>query len=150
MRGFDARDQSGQMAVELALLMPVVIVVALVLYNLLRFVCVCGEFDRVAPNAVLSQGGCATGARTGVVAVGEVRSRIEDTLNAHGSCSVEVEASRIGHAAGKEPLSLASLPVRFTCTLEYRPWPASFVMAGVVYDAPAFLRHQKVMVVDSN
>ena len=148
MRKLDVRDHSGQMAVELALLMPVVIVMSLVLYNLLRFVCICGVFDRVAPNAVLSQGVCASRARAGVFAVDEVRRRIEDALDERSSCSVEVEAVRVGHASVGSPLSVGPLPVCYTCTLEYRPWPASFVLAGVAYDAPAGLRHQRTLVVD--
>jgi len=39
------------MTVELAVLTPVVIVVALVAYNLMRFVGACAAFDRVARTA---------------------------------------------------------------------------------------------------
>ena len=48
--------EEGQMSVELAATLPVVLVVALIILNLMRFVGACAQFDRVAPNAFVSQG----------------------------------------------------------------------------------------------
>ena len=42
------RSQSGQMTVELATLIPVIVVVALIGYNVVRFAQACGLFDLVA------------------------------------------------------------------------------------------------------
>ena len=41
-------SQSGQMTVELAVLVPVVIMVALVVVNLMEFVDACAAFDRLS------------------------------------------------------------------------------------------------------
>jgi hypothetical protein len=45
-------------------------------------------------------------------------------------------------------LSLGPALTRFTCTLATRPWPSAFVMAGVRYEAPLVLRHERTLVVD--
>ena len=49
-------EQDGQLAVELAVMVPVCIVVALIVFNLCRFIEACATFDRVAMDAVISQG----------------------------------------------------------------------------------------------
>lgn len=50
------RSQSGQMTVELATLIPVIVVVALIGYNVVRFAQACALFDRAAREAVVSLG----------------------------------------------------------------------------------------------
>lgn len=65
------RSCSGQMTVELAVLVPVVIVVALTVFNLMRFVSACSAFDRIAADAVVSQGVSPKG-ETKAAAVNEV------------------------------------------------------------------------------
>lgn len=142
------REESGQMSVELAVLMPVIVVVALVAYNLLRFVCACAMFDRVAQDAVLMHGVSPSGTQTSVVAVDQVRSSICDALKDDPSCSVEVSAERVGGTGRGSLLSLSPSLTRFDCELRYKPWPSAFVMAGVRYDAPVFLRHARTLVVD--
>lgn len=147
MRGIMA-DNRGQMAVELAVLMPVVVVVALVVYNLGRFTSLCASFDRISMDAVLSQGVAPSGSQTHLVAIDSVRSRIIESLDAGDSCDVDVSADRLGGDGLAGDLSVLPRLTRFTCTLTYRPWPSSFVLAGVEYDAPIALRHSRSLVVD--
>ena len=45
-------DKSGQMAVELSILFPIMIIVAVVLVNALSFASECARFDREARNAI--------------------------------------------------------------------------------------------------
>lgn len=47
-----ACNESGQMTVELAVAMPVLIIVAVVAVNAMAFFCQCAAFDRVAHQAV--------------------------------------------------------------------------------------------------
>jgi Flp pilus assembly protein TadG len=58
------REERGQMAVELAALMPVILVSLVILWNLARYVSACVLFDRVAPDAVLAEA-AAAGAEDG-------------------------------------------------------------------------------------
>ena len=132
--------ESGQMVVELAVLVPVVIVIALTVLNLMQFVCLCATFDRVALDAIVSQG----------VATEEVASCIREAL-ASPRCEVSVQASSARQGgAGGEGLTFPVSPLltRFTCTLRYVPWPSSFVLVGVAYQSPVALVHERELVVD--
>lgn len=142
------RGRRGQMAVELAVLMPAVLVVALVVYNLARFVELCAVFDRVAFDAVLSEGVSPAGSYATVARLDAVERQIERALDAGDACSVEVSATRVGAGPGATTFSLAPWLTRITCTLRFRPWPHAFVVAGVAYDAPVALCHERALVVD--
>ena len=37
---------------------------------------------------------------------------------------------------------------RYTCTMKYKPWPSSFVCAGVAFSPQAYVEHKKSLVVD--
>ncbi len=143
------RAERGQMAVEVAVLIPVAIVVALIVFNLCRFIEACATFDRVALDAVIAQGVAPAGEQSALASAGEVRSCITEAL-AMRSCEVTVEVS------GPEPVArggglsfpISPLLTTYTCTLRYHPWPGSFVMAGVVFSPPLALTHERRMVVD--
>lgn len=146
------RSSSGQMAVELAVLMPVIIVVAIAVYNLGRFVALCATFDRVAYDAVLSQGIAPAGAQTELTAVGEVQAAIEEALAADRLCTVTVRLEGIGPRSGQESgnrgVVLSPFLTKFTCTLRYQPVPSSLAIAGVELGAPPSLVHEREIVVD--
>lgn len=148
------RCRSGQMTVELAVLIPVMIVVALIVYNLARYTEACAVFDRACLDSVIAQGVAPSGDQNEVVAVQEVQAGLERALAASfpgGSCSVDVTAESLGDARatpGQIGFPVSPLLTRFTCTLRYRPWPGSFSMAGVAMGAPGELSHQRSFVVD--
>ncbi len=138
------------MSVELAVMVPVVIVVGLTVYNLMRFVEVCAVFDHVALDAVVSQGVAPEGEQDQINAVDSVRSCIEDALDSN-RCSVEVEAQQLSPSvtdAQGLTFPVSPLLTKFECTLSWHPWPGSFVIAGVVYDSPIALTHSRSIVVD--
>lgn len=130
------RGESGQMAVELAVLMPVVIVVSLVVYNLARFMTTCAAFDRAALLSITTCGASSSGDNDALAPVNEVRQNIEQALRNGDRCSVEVRAEPVRRGL-----------TRFTCRLLYKPWPRSFVVAGVCYEVPFALRHERSLVV---
>lgn len=143
------RAQRGQMAVELAVLVPVIVVTALIVLNLCRFVEVCAAFDRIAPDAVISHGVSPAGEQSALSSAGSVKACIEKAL-ASSRCEVSVSVS------GAEPVAVGrglTFPVSpllttYTCTLSYHPWPGSFVIAGVSFSPPVTLRHVRTLVVD--
>lgn len=142
-------DERGQMAVEVAVLAPVVIVVALTVLNLLQFVNLCALFDRISYDAVISQGVSPAGVVNEGSAVEAVRSCITDAL-ASSRCEVRVSASRAsGDPSGPGfVFPVSPLLTDYTCTLVFRPWPSSFVIAGVPYQSPLVLTHTRSIVVD--
>ena len=140
--------EGGQMTVELAVMVPVTIVVALIVLNLMWFVEACAAFDQAALDAVVAHGVSPAGEQTQAAAVAQVESALEQALGREGACEVEVSAQAV--SGGDEPTSLAISPLltRYTCTLIYRPWPRLLRMPGVTYEAPLALRHERELVVD--
>lgn len=143
------RAESGQMAVELAVLVPVVIVVGLTIFNLMRFVELCAAFDRIALDAVVSQGVSPAGELSEHAATGSVQSCIEAALDSE-LCEVTVVASSPTPqvAPGHISFPISPLLTEYECTLIYHTWPGSFVIAGVPYASPVVLRHSRSLVVD--
>ena len=141
------RESSGQMAVELAVLIPVIVVCALVVVNVMRYAELCARFDRVAPDAVLAHGVSPSGATSSLAGVDEVRSAIEHGMSPM-ACEVEVSVEDLMEGASGALLDLSAGTTRFTCTLVFRPWPSSVSIAGVGYQAPASIRHEREIVID--
>lgn len=137
MRACSGRE--GQMAVELAILVPVAIVVALISLNLMRFVDACAAFDRMSLDAVVAQGVSPAGDQSGALAAEQVRTCIADALGREDVCEVEVSAESCGGA---------SLLTRYICTLVFKPWPRVLRLPVVSLEAPFGLRHQRELVVD--
>lgn len=138
----------GQMTIELAVVTPVVIVVALIVLNLMAFVEACAAFDQAALDAVISHGVAPAGEQTQVAAVDEVREALAEALGREGTCEVEVSASAVGEGAPDATFAISPLLTRYTCTLIYRPWPRLVSMPGIVFEAPLSLRHERELVVD--
>lgn len=144
---FVFRESSGQMAVELAVLIPVIVVCALVVVNVMRYAELCARFDRVAPDAVLAHGVSPSGTTSSLAGVDEVRSAIEHGMSPM-VCEVEVSVEDLMEGASGALLDLSAGTTRFTCTLVFRPWPSSVSIAGVGYQVPASIRHEREIVVD--
>ena len=142
------RGRAGQMTVELAVVTPVVIVVALIVLNLMGFVEACAAFDQAALDAVVSHGVAPAGEQTQIAAVDEVRSALAEALGREETCEVEVSASAVGEGEKDATFAVSPLLTRYTCTLIYRPWPRLLRMPGVTYEAPLSLRHERELVVD--
>jgi hypothetical protein len=131
--------RDGQMVVELAVTLPVAIVVALVCYNAARFAAACARFDRIALDAVLSQGVSPPGKEASGSASGLVQACIEQGMGGPGDAfTIEV---------AEEEGTLPQLSC-YRCTLCMRPWPSQLVVAGVRLGAPELLRHERSLTVD--
>lgn len=148
MRGV-AGERAGQMSVELAALLPVMVVVAFAVYNLMRYVELCAQFDQVAIDAVVSQGVAPPGEQSIANSEREVRFCVEEAMGGEGTCEVEVRAEAVGRLGeGSEDLTVLPSLTRFTCTLKVRPWPSRLSVAGVELSPPALLVHERSLVVD--
>lgn len=142
------QDEGGQMTVELAVMAPVVIVVALVVLNLMGFVEACSAFDQAALDAVLAHGVAPDGEQSESSAVVQVRDALEDALGREDRCEVEVRCEPASEGAPSTLLTVSPLLTRYVCTLTYRPWPSLVRMPGVTLEAPVGLRHERELVVD--
>lgn len=141
------REERGQMAVELAALMPVILVSLVILWNLARYVSACVLFDRVAPDAVLAEAAAAGAEDGSVEAVSAAEASIRKAFEDADDIEISVEAE----AAESAPLALLGEPrlMHFRCTLSYRPWPRHFVVAGIDSEVHFELVHVREVVADA-
>ncbi|WP_455138134.1 hypothetical protein [Thermophilibacter sp.] len=142
------RGREGQMTVELAVLTPVVIVIALVALNLMGYVEACAAFDQAAQDAVLAHGVAPSGEQSSERAVEEVSSALAEALGREGRCEVEVRAEGVSEGGRQTSFAVSPLLTRYVCTLTYRPWPRLARLPGVTFEAPLALRHEREIVVD--
>ena len=140
-------ERSGQMAVEMAVMMPVVIVMALVVFNLMRYIEVCALFDRVSFDAVVGEGVSPAGEQSAFASTDAVQREIEASLAGWDECQVQVSSTKLGDDPSST-LTLTAMLTRYECVLRYTPWPSSLSIAGVSMGAPVALEHRRVLVVD--
>ena len=140
---------SGQMCVEAAIILPVVLVCALIAYNLMLFIDACAAFDRISLNAVVTQGVAPSGEQSIAASVQAVEESITSSLGREGNCEVEVTAEKLGNTdATSANFVISPFLTRFTCTLRFRPWPRLMRMPGITLEAPLYLVHERSLVVD--
>lgn len=142
------QDNAGQMCVELVVLMPIILVVILISYNVGMYCNLCSRFDRCAREAILVQGVAPAGEQSAQHACEEIQNQLQASMDTE-LCDIEVQNDAL-HADPSRPLSYAVSPLltRYTCTMKYKPWPSSFVCAGVAFSPQAYVEHKKSLVVD--
>lgn len=138
----------GQMSVELAVVMPVALVVALAVFNLCRFLELCAAFDRSSYDAVVSLGVSPAGESGAASSVEQIQSCIKHEVGDADVCEVEVSAASEGAGGGEASFSLVPQLTRYDCRLVYHPWPSSLVIAGVSIGSPLALHHERSLAVD--
>lgn len=126
-------EQRGQMAVELAVLLPAILVSALIIWNLARFIGACVLFDRTAKDVVLAQGVSPAGEETDRNRLDAATSALAQVFGSWKDCEV---------AVAQDPAQEGSALVHFRCTLTYHPWPQELVIAGVDARTPLALKHE--------
>ncbi len=142
-------EEAGQMSVEAALVLPVLIVLAFVMANVLLYVEACITFDRIAYDAVLSQGVAPSGEQSTEQASSAIQSTIEEALNRSSTCEVKVVAYDVDRFSSSNGAVFSIVPslTRYECTLYFTPWGSSIQFAGISF-TPAALTHTRSYVVD--
>lgn len=126
--------EDGQMAVELAVITPVILIVLVIAVDMLVFAGECARFDHIAPQHIIAQATSAPmDGYAGDARVGTIQSALEADFAKNGS-SIEVSCEDAG-------MALASMAV-YHCTFRFAPWPLS--IAG----APTVLEHECSIAVD--
>lgn len=132
--------EEGQMVVEMAVVTPVMIAMAIVVLNLMWFIEASARFDRVAPDAVLAMAVSPEGGIDGSGGNWAVCQAIEVSVESYSAWEL-AEPDGIG-------FSFAPHLTRYVCTLTYHPWPSGFSVAGFDASIPVELTHQSMLVVD--
>ncbi len=136
------------MTVELAVMVPVALVVALVALNLVGYIEACAAFDQAALEAIVAHGVAPPGEQSEMAAVSEVEGALEELLGREDRCDVEVRAESASSGGGVETFAVSPLMTRYVCTLRYRTWPRFVRLPGVTFEAPIELTHERELVVD--
>lgn len=144
-----AREELAQATVEMAVVAPVLIVLALIVYNIMVFLSATARFDRVAPDVVLAHAVAPEGDGTGELS--DASERVKEVLqSAMDGYDLEIEVTSAEGVAARDEgiLSLDGTLRTYTCTMRYRPWPSGLSIAGVSLGAPAFLSHERAVTID--
>ncbi|MDR1089086.1 MAG: hypothetical protein LBL23_07440 [Coriobacteriales bacterium] len=149
------RAQRGQMTVELAVCIPVILAVVGIALNVLGYMNVCARFDRVAADATRSQASSPGYGEEGTARAADRIQEVIETAFQSGlgkgfNCDIEVTATALAlggeeaSASGGVGFSLLTRLERYDCTVTYHPWPFSQI-AGLRFFA---LTHTRSYVVD--
>lgn len=106
------KDERGQATVELAVVLPVVIIVAVIAINALSFLGACAAFDRIAHQAVCALGPSPASGQSASSVAAEVSAAVENQV---GADNVAVSVTAREDWGGM---------TWFTARLEY--WPTLF------------------------
>ena len=143
------REERAQATVEMAVVTPVLLVLALIVYNVMVFASAVARFDRVVPDIVLAHAVAPEGEgdESSIDASATVQTQI---LNVMEGYDLQIEVSSEQGAATSDGglLSLSGTFRTYTCTMHYEPWPSSLSIAGLSLGAPAQFSHERVVTID--
>ncbi len=146
------RDARGQMAVELVVLIPVILIAAGILANLVGYMVECARFDKVSAEAVRVYGVSPGYGEYGKSSAdANVEKAINEAFWNRENSEVEVVSTDLGlfsgdaHDDGGLVFSLEPRWRRFTCSLKYSP---PFFSSGVFGMLFPTLEYEKSFVVD--
>lgn len=143
------REERAQATVEMAMVTPVLLVLALIVYNVMIFAGAVARFDRVVPDIVLAHAAAPSGEgdESSIDASATVQAQIQDAMEGY-DLQVEVSSEQGTAVSDGGLLSLSGTFRTYTCTMHYEPWPSSLSIAGVSLGAPAVLTHERAVTVD--
>ena len=119
-----AKDDCGQMTVELCVVLPVAIVIAAIVINALAFFADCAEFDRVSRNAVRTYAASLGGGETQGDASAKILAEIEGAMSADNlECGIEQSGDWRGY-------------VTYRMTVKYHPTLFGLGLKTEVFGVP--------------
>lgn len=144
-----AGEERAQTTVEMAVVVPVLLVLALIVYNIMLFVAATARFDRIAPDIVAAHAVSPSGESDGSTddSVGVIESQIEGAMAGY-DVEIEVTCTEGGASSGDDLLTLIGGLRTYRCSMRMRPWPSSLSIAGVDLGAPVALAHHRDVTVD--
>lgn len=142
------------MVVEAAVLAPVMIVVALIAINLMQFMGLSAQFDRLVPDAIIAHAVSPSGLALEQDSMSaDVEAAVLQGLGGHPRVDVSVSVQTAWEAGSNDPdaifgLSFAPHLRRYVCTLQFTPWPGKLSVAGIEAGIPLALEHTRSFTVD--
>lgn len=143
-----AAERRAQATVEMAIVVPVMLVLGLIVYNLMMFAAATARFDRMAPDIVLAHGVAPASDWTGAADGSDaVAVQLEQAMEGY-AIEVEVSCESGSHQGDGSILGLVGASWTYRCVMRYRPWPGGLSVAGVSLGAPDVLVHERSVTVD--
>lgn len=144
-----AGEERAQATVEMAVVVPVLLVLALIVYNIMLFVAATARFDRIAPDIAAAHAVSPSGEGDGSAddGVSVIESQIEGAMAGY-DVEIEVTCTEGGASSGDDLLTLIGGLRTYRCSMRMRPWPSSLSIAGVDLGAPVALAHHRDVTVD--
>lgn len=126
------REERAQATVEMAVVTPVLLVLALIVYNVMVFAGAVARFDRVVPDIVLAHAVAPSGEGDddSIDASVTVQAQIQHAMEGY-DLQIEVSSEQGTTTSDGGLLSLSGTFRTYTCTMRYEPWPSSLSIAGV-------------------
>ena len=142
-------EERAQATVEMAVVAPVLLALALIVYNVLVFAGAVARFDRVVPDIVLAHAVAPEGEGDGssIDASATVQTQIQNAMEGY-NLQIEVSSEQGAATSDGGLLSLSGTFRAYTCTMHYEPWPSSLSIAGISLGTPAQLSHERVVTID--
>ena len=141
-----AGETRAQAMVEMVVAVPVLLVLALITYNIMLFLSAVARFDRIAPDIVLAYAAAPMGASETSTA-DTVARELERAMGSY-NVDVSVTCAEDGQAGAEALFALVGGQRTYRCALAFTPWPSGFTIAGVSLGAPLKLEHVRKVVVD--
>ena len=139
-------ETRAQAMVEMVVVVPVLLVLALITYNIMLFLSAVARFDRVAPDIVLAHAAAPAGVSE-TSAADKVASELERAMGFY-DVDVDVTCVEDGQTGAEALFALVGGQRTYRCALAFTPWPSGFTIAGVSLGAPLKLEHVREVVVD--
>ncbi|WP_028263315.1 hypothetical protein [Atopobium fossor] len=139
----------AQMSIELAVLMPVVLVMSLLVFNLARYLGLGMKFSAECSHAIVNLGTTQTSTIQQLGNPTAVKQAIEKNMQLNDLGEIEVQVHERNHFIA-ETTTFSFLPKvhEYICTLRIKPWPSHFVIAGVSFSPPPFMVYEYRLFVD--
>ena len=134
--------QKGQMFVETALVLPVVLVVALIAINLCKFADICSKFDRITADQIIAHGISSSHSTNGGT-LDNLTQKIKAALKCDDSCDIVVSSEGESEGIGN---MVSGFP-KYQVTLKYKPWPHTLRLPLVSLESPLYLTHTTSIVI---
>ncbi len=112
------RGERGQMSVELAVCLPVILMVMVLAIDMLVFMAECARFDHVVPQQIEAY---ATSVKGSNATISEIKANILESLES--KFDADYESVSVSQKKGSTLLNDDSRVRIYTCTLEMTPWP---------------------------
>lgn len=114
------REERAQATVEMAVVTPVLLVLALIVYNVMVFASAVARFDRVVPDIVLAHAVASEGEgdESSADASATVQTQILNAMEGY-DLQIEVSSEQGAKALDGGLLSLSGTFRTYTCTMHY-------------------------------